>query len=503
MFKSQAGLSLITWMLLITAFSAGCALPGLKPDYLTVPEVWQDAESLDGKQVRVRGYGFFEFVQSLVLCEPARCDCNESNGTLVLVEEEIQPGHYNKINDLAQIYISGKSLNCRGDECTMECSPFDPTAADEFEFVGTLRSKFGNLYLEDLDLMASRQRVNDNWLPIETGKYSITRASLYESPAAALPKPSLSPAQLTETIMPPDVWISHGPGGQGIGSLVIGPATPATLYAGTGNGVLKSTDGGGNWREINSGLANTQILDLVIDPVDPSTLYAATAGGVFKSTDGGESWNTAGTGITTPYIHVLVIDPQTPGILYAGSDGKGVFKTMNGGKSWSEANHGLFDPFSNALAVDPGTPTVVYTATSNGLYKSLDRAESWSRVDHDLTTWNITVLAIDPQKPSTLFAGGHGVYKSTDGGANWSSVSAGLPDVAVAALVIDPQQPSTLYAATARGVYKSTDGGMSWRPLGNELAYAMLGSLVIDPVKPATLYVGTAGGDVYVIRQTK
>jgi hypothetical protein len=127
--KSHAGLSLITGMLLITAFSAGCAMPGVKPDYLTVPEVWQDAESLNGKQVRVRGYGFFEFVQSLVLCEPARCDCNESNGTLVLVEEEIQPGHYNKINDLAQIYISGKSLNCRGDECTMQCSPFDPTAA--------------------------------------------------------------------------------------------------------------------------------------------------------------------------------------------------------------------------------------------------------------------------------------------------------------------------------------------------------------------------------------
>jgi photosystem II stability/assembly factor-like uncharacterized protein len=503
MLKSQAGLSFITWTLLITLFSAGCAMPGLKPDHFTVPEVWQDAGSLNGKEVRVRGYGFFEVVQSLVLCDPERCDCNESNGTLVLVEEEIQPGHSNKINDLAQIYVSGKSLDCRGDECTMECSPFNPTAADEFEFVGTLTSEYGNLYLEDLDLMASRQRVNNDWIPIETGKFSINLASLYEPPAAALPKPTLSSAQLTETITPPDVWISHGPGAQGIGSLVIDPATPATLYAGTGNGVLKSTDGGGNWRDISSGLTNTQILDLVIDPVSPSTLYAATWGGVYKSTDGGESWNAAGTGMMTPYIHALAIDPQTPSILYAGSDGSGVFKTTNGGESWKEASHGLLDPFSNALAVDPGTPAVVYTATSNGLYKSIDRAESWSRVDHDLTTWNITILAIDPQKPATLFAGGHGVYKSTDGGVNWSSVSAGLPDVAVSALAIDPQQPFTLYAATARGAYKTTDGCLSWHPLGNGLAYAMLGSLVIDPVTPATLYVGTAGGDVYVIHQTK
>ena len=39
-------------------------------------------------------------------------------------------------------------------------------------------------------------------------------------------------------------------------ALAIDPATPTTLYAGIGNngGVFKSTNGGGNWSAVNTGL---------------------------------------------------------------------------------------------------------------------------------------------------------------------------------------------------------------------------------------------------------
>ena len=55
--------------------------------------------------------------------------------------------------------------------------------------------------------------------------------------------------------------------------------TPATLYAGTwGGGVFKSTDGGGNWSPLNTGLTNLWVQALAIDPVTPSTLYAGIEG---------------------------------------------------------------------------------------------------------------------------------------------------------------------------------------------------------------------------------
>ena len=81
-----------------------------------------------------------------------------------------------------------------------------------------------------------------------------------------------------------NVWTSNGPEGGVITALAIDPVTPTTLYAAsgtyyaaaTGRGVFKSTDGGGSWTRINSGLPPFLLnFDaLAIDPVTPSTLYA-------------------------------------------------------------------------------------------------------------------------------------------------------------------------------------------------------------------------------------
>jgi len=61
------------------------------------------------------------------------------------------------------------------------------------------------------------------------------------------------------------------------------PSAPATLYAGTGGGVFKSSNGGQSWTAVNAGLTNTYVITLAIDPSAPATLYAGTnSGGVFR-----------------------------------------------------------------------------------------------------------------------------------------------------------------------------------------------------------------------------
>jgi hypothetical protein len=47
----------------------------------------------------------------------------------------------------------------------------------------------------------------------------------------------------------------------------------STIYANSGGGVAKTTDGGAHWNDSGLGLA---VLRLVIDPSSPSTLYAVT-----------------------------------------------------------------------------------------------------------------------------------------------------------------------------------------------------------------------------------
>src|SRR6267143_1396182 len=134
-------------------------------------------------------------------------------------------------------------------------------------------------------------------------------------------------------------WTStNGPGGGSIGALAIDPVTPSTLYAGAySGGVFKSTDGGGSWTGVNTGLTDFFVRTLAIDPQTPATLYAGTYSrvaydnsGVFKSTDGGGSWSSVNTGLTDGYVLALAIDPQTPATLYAGTDG-GESNSTDGG----------------------------------------------------------------------------------------------------------------------------------------------------------------------------
>ena len=144
----------------------------------SVGEVWKYASSLDGKRICVKGKAETMVFQSLMLCDPPHCYCNESSGNLTLVSEEgIVRNPRVDIVDKVTIY----SPICTGDECTMTCTPINPFAADHFLFVGRLKINFlsdermAYLELKDVDLSASRQLVNGNWQPIPTGAFSMPR----------------------------------------------------------------------------------------------------------------------------------------------------------------------------------------------------------------------------------------------------------------------------------------------------------------------------------------
>jgi len=109
-------------------------------------------------------------------------------------------------------------------------------------------------------------------------------------------------------------------------ALAIDPATPGTLYAVTGDGVFKSTDGASSWNAINTGPPHTFVRALAIDPTRSGTLYAGTDAGVFKSTDGAGSWNAINTGLPDTFVFAIAVAPTMPSMLYAGTSGSGVFE---------------------------------------------------------------------------------------------------------------------------------------------------------------------------------
>lgn len=78
----------------------------------------------------------------------------------------------------------------------------------------------------------------------------------------------------------------------GLTGIAINPDDPATLYvSGPGAGVLKSTDGGQNWSEVNNGLLGTDVSALALHSFRRETVYAWLKNdGVYRTEDGGTNW---------------------------------------------------------------------------------------------------------------------------------------------------------------------------------------------------------------------
>jgi len=302
------------------------------------------------------------------------------------------------------------------------------------------------------------------------------------------------------------------------------PATIYVGAAGSSSGssgsVFKSIDGGEHWSTAgNAGFTFPNVRILAIDPRTPTTLFAAADvtwspypapsgqfafGGLFKSTDGGKNWRSINTGLSGAAF-ALLVDPRRPDTLYAGFAGGGVYKTVDSGENWRAVNTGLtgLDLFPGALAIDPKTPTVYVTTAGGGIFKSTDSGDSWHPLNtSSVNTPRVFVLAIDPSTPTTIYAGSKdgGVFRSSDGGGSWRSINVGLSDVTTSdfmALVIDPRTATTIYIGWSgspygvpSGIYKSNDAGNSWFAINAGLPDSrFVQTLAIAPSAPTTLYV--------------
>ena len=294
----------------------------------------------------------------------------------------------------------------------------------------------------------------------------------------------------------------------GISSMVIDPGG-ASLYAGTGAGVFKSTDFGTNWNGLAFIPTGSYVGALTTVPGQPNVLFAGTDHGLFRSNDRGRSWQESG--LSGFSVGTTVIDPQTPSLMYAAA-GSAVMKSVDSGNSWSPASNGI-SAFPQqglgvyTIAIDPKTPTTLYTFefTSFELYKTTDGAANWipSALKED-----IYALTVDPVDPTVIYAGrfgaadyGHDVLvKSTDGGKFWGASQNGLPyPGSVNAIAIDPQNHSILYAGTGKGVFKSTDSAATWKVTGLGPNPLGVSALAIDSAHPNTVY---AAGYQSVYRTT-
>ena len=277
-------------------------------------------------------------------------------------------------------------------------------------------------------------------------------------------------------------------------------AHDGTIFSANWVTVVKSTDRGASWQEIEvSPPPPGEVLRQFVLAVSPSyssdrTVFAATRQGeVFRSEGAGEPGTWTAVGSFGERVRSLVLSPDyaNDGVLYAGTVA-GVYTSTDRGSTWDAAGPRMRTP-PQGREIDPGALVAispaygadgtVFAGTDSGLFVTRDAGRSWSEITAAPLTASSRVEAIavspDYQNDRTVLDStrDRGLLLSTDGGASFREVGSELFDSNH--LVADFSNPTsapiqfsptfardrTIFAYAQTDVLRSTDGGASWEVL--------------------------------------
>lgn len=301
--------------------------------------------------------------------------------------------------------------------------------------------------------------------------------------------------------------------------ITIHPQTPEICFAGSHDGVFRSTDRGATWCRMHLEPRNRQIWSITFDPHDARRMFAgASPTGVFRSEDAGESWKEIPSGAIADRLSMgtfknrvmrIAIDPQDSRVMCAALEVNGTMSSDDGGESWTDRNgplmkladeprlkskiltsseqEGMLDV--HAICICPTGSRPAFLANRMGIFKSTDNCRTFADLEvghYSEFTYGRDIRA-SVAEPGVLYAalsvssqGNTGsVARSTDQGQTWTRFDRGVePKSTITGVAQHPKREEIVFFSARKGqVFGTTDAGRTFDsfplPSGCEGVYAV------------------------------
>jgi len=321
-----------------------------------------------------------------------------------------------------------------------------------------------------------------------------------------------------------------------ISHIAVHPGDKQSWYVAVASGgVWKTTNAGTTWTPVFQNEGAYSIGTVVIDPRNPSTVWVGSGeannqrsvgwgDGIYRSDDAGRTWRNMGLK-ASEHIGRIVIDPRDSNVVFAAAYGplwtaggdRGLYKTVDGGKTWTKVLEVSEHTGISDVAMNPNNPdvllavahqrrrhtwTLIHGGPESGLHKSTDGGTTWRRVREGIPGGDMgrIVVAFSPAKDGLVYAkmepatGGVAIFASADSGDSWERRGAvQAQPMYYKNIHPDPKNAERLYVPSVQS-FISDDGGRTFSNVGERAKHVDNHYIWIDPDNTNHLLEGSDGG---------
>ena len=276
------------------------------------------------------------------------------------------------------------------------------------------------------------------------------------------------------------------------GQIKVNPKDPNQLYI-MGVPILRSDDGGVNWKNINGDNVHSDHHSLWINPDKPAHIINGNDGGINISYDSGETWIKSNMP-TVGQFYYINVDNAQPYNVYGGTQDNGVWVGSNiyrEGTRWQMSGDYPYDRLLGGdgmqVQIDNRDNNTVYTGFQFGNYFRVNKAtgnRTYITPKHELGdspyrwNWQSPIL-LSSHNQDIFYMGANKLLRSMDQGNTFTAISDDLTtggrkgDVAYGTLSSISESKfkfGLIYTGSDDGkIFRTKDGGNTWTDISNSL----------------------------------